>query len=184
MMGGVSAGRPAARDRGRLLASGAAIIVVVDLVGYIAWLRAQGSDDGSNRVYFIVAFLLVLALICAWAAIDTSPRRRPALFAFAVIGLLLTGVLGLFSIGLPLLLACGLMIAGALAPGRPPIRRAPVVGAAALLAAAALFTGMYATDLPARCPTQARNSSGGGTSLFHGSYTFTCVNRQLTLHAG
>lgn len=181
MLPNASVDAPVRRDPSRLVAAAAAIVILMDAVAYVALLRSQSGDDGSNRVYFIFGWMLIMAAASAWAAVTTSFPWRVPLVAFAASGLMATGVLGVFSIGLPLLLASGLMITGgalALSSGARPVL--PITGAAILLAVAALIAGLYWTDLPVRCPSGG--VSGGGSTMFHGSYSYTCAGDRFTLH--
>jgi hypothetical protein len=89
----------------RIMSAAAAAIALVMLVVYLAVIQAQ---EDSPAVWFVVA-LAVAGLLAAYGA---SRRFRPALLASGAL-LLVLGLLGILTIGLPLIVAGALAIAAA-----------------------------------------------------------------------
>src|ERR1700687_792257 len=92
----------------------ATVLVLIGDAGYVLIVATQGAyPPDAFTVPFLAGYWLVMAAML-WLSVLDRPRLatlRPALRAAAAAGLLITGVLGLFSIGLPM------VIAGALATG-------------------------------------------------------------------
>jgi hypothetical protein len=105
----MSFSRPAGWDP---LAATAAAITAVMTSLYLALIRRQG---GQPQVWFVVG-LTVAELLCLYGIVRAAPARRPALAASAAL-LLLFGLLGLLSIGLPFI-AAGVLAALAAGRGR------------------------------------------------------------------
>jgi len=94
-------GRPGAR-----LALAAAVVAIGTDVLYLAIIRSQGpGEPGDLTVPVVAAVILGLAVCAGVAAIASAPTTRKVLLSIATAGLFVMGVLGLFSIGLPLLVA-------------------------------------------------------------------------------
>jgi fucose 4-O-acetylase-like acetyltransferase len=94
-------GRPGAR-----LALAAAVIAVGTDVLYLLIIRSQDpGEPGDLTVPIVAAVILGLAVCAGVAAIASAPATRKILLSIAAAGLFVMGVLGLFSIGLPLLVA-------------------------------------------------------------------------------
>lgn len=91
-----------ARMRGTIepLALTAAIVAAVVAVFYV-WLTRQ---QGNQPLAWVLIVLIACAALAAYGAFWRVPHRRTALVP-AVIALTLLGVLGIFSIGLPVLAA-------------------------------------------------------------------------------
>jgi hypothetical protein len=144
----------------------------------VVWLATAHRDDTSSRPAFAMAYIALCGLfLILGAGVRAQPWRAMSL-AFATSGLLVLGVLAIFTIGDLLLLAA---VAAGIALGRSWNAPAPTA-LAALAAVALLAGGFYATDVPSTCP--GPNTSGGGTTMFHGSYTYVCENGVMRLHAG
>lgn len=152
------------------------------------WLKL-GQGNGPFDVYtvlFVAAYLMVMATLLLISLIRLRrPGWRMPLRAAAAGGLLVLGILAIFSIGLPL------VIAGAMATGAT-VRtlRGPFVTpsslsavAAAVLAVVVLVAGFEVTERMIVCPAHG-SSSGGGTGPVTGPYYYDCVNGQLTFHPG
>lgn len=69
-------------------------------IGYARLTHARGD---APRAWFLLG-LLTAAALAGYAAVRTAPRRGDAIAASGVL-LILLGILGIFSIGLPVLLA-------------------------------------------------------------------------------
>ncbi len=121
--------------------------LVVDAV-YL-WIIFDQGDVESGRVAVVSVFILAvsaLAFVGAFAA-ALPARRRLVVFGAATGGLITAGVLGLFSIGLPLLvagMACGVAWArfarsvGPVPAGAPLLSALAAIGTGALLVAGIL----------------------------------------------
>ena len=154
---------------------------------YLVLVLGQGSVPSDVvTVAFVALYLAALAALLAASLLRSwSMVVRLSLRAAAAGGLLVLGVLAIFSIGLPLL------IAGAMATGATVrTRRGPVLGgssisavAAAALAVVVLVAGFEITERVIVCPAHG-SSGGGGTGLVTGPYYYDCVNGRLTFHSG
>jgi D-alanyl-lipoteichoic acid acyltransferase DltB (MBOAT superfamily) len=102
--------------RGMWLAVAAVAIVVCMFVLYLVLIAGQG-DLGVGRVWFVALMLTAAAACCLVAAVVRDDRIRPVAAWTGAGGLLSLGVLGIFSIGLPLLVAGILMVVAALRIG-------------------------------------------------------------------
>jgi len=104
-----------ARMRGTIepLALTAAILAAGTAVSY-AWLIRQ---QGNQPLPWVLIVLLVGALLASYGALWRVPFRRTALVP-AVIALTVLGVLGILSIGLPILASGILTLVSLLRPGR------------------------------------------------------------------
>lgn len=161
--------------------AGCILALVVDLI-YVLMLSAQGAGDGSFRPTFVAAYIGLLAVAAGAGALMHSRWVRAALLTGAAAGLGLLGLLSIFSIGLGLLLAGTLVTASALrtvrSSGRSRVAFASVCAGLTVMVGV-LGAGLYATDLPVACPSA--NAQGGGNSMFHGSYSFTCHNGRMNI---
>jgi hypothetical protein len=102
------AGVVAIRGRpGAAFAAAAAVVALATDVLYLVIIRSQGEQDPGEWVTVAVVALVILGLACCAgaAAVATRPATRKVLLAVAAVGLLVLGVLAIFSIGLLLLLA-------------------------------------------------------------------------------
>ncbi len=91
----------------------AAVVSSLTVVGYLALIAAQGEDDWTV-VWLIAASILVGTAAAALASTVFRGRPRRLLLTLAAADHLVLGFLAIFSIGLPLLVASGLSVAGAL----------------------------------------------------------------------
>ena len=171
----------------RLMAWIALILVLATDAAYIVLIRGPGAGaPDAYTVPFVAGYLLVMAalLISSLARLPRSAWRMP-LRAAAAGGLLVLGVLAIFSVGLPL------VIAGALATGAtvrtlrgPQVTKASLSAiAAAVVAVVVLVAGFEITQRVIVCPATG-TSGGGGTGFVTGPYYYDCVNGQLTFHSG
>lgn len=81
------------------------MLAVATLVGYLAVLRQQGGDPAA----WFLALVVLGAVAAGYACLRRARHRRPALVAAAAL-LTPAGLLGILSVGLPLLLAGGLCL--------------------------------------------------------------------------
>jgi prepilin signal peptidase PulO-like enzyme (type II secretory pathway) len=162
----------------------AAVIAAADDILY---LGAASSDAQFLRVPFVAGFIALMAICAALSARASATRWRPLLLGISTAGLLLLGIIGIFSIGLPLLLAGLLALVGLIIslsrPGSAPERSgraaAGMVAGGALLAVVVLLGGFILTELALRCPAHGV-TGGSGSSLFGGS-AYSCDNGKLTI---
>jgi hypothetical protein len=101
------------------VAAAAAAIAAVMTVLYFALVRHQGNHPAA----WFVSALIAAALLSLYGAFRAAPARRLALAAAAVT-LLVLGLLGLLSVGLPIA-AAGVLALVAAARGQAPITRPP-----------------------------------------------------------
>jgi len=124
----------------------AGITVLVDIV-YVLIRRSQ--DEGfTSRAVFIAVHMLVLAAILVLARRVDNPFARAALLAAGANSLILVGFLGLFTIGLPLLIA-GLILMptlGRVLAEMPQPTGPAIVGLATLIGAGVMIAGLLATQ--------------------------------------
>jgi hypothetical protein len=163
-------------------------LVLADVIAYLLLIRFQGDfPPDAFTVPFVAGYMLLMAIVL-WLSLFDGPRLvvlRPALRACAAAGLLVLGVLGLFSIGLPLGVAGVLaMVAAIGALAGPHLRRAALSEiAAALIAVIVLAGGFELTQRWILCPPSG-TMSGSGYGLIGGGYHYECVNGRLTYSAG
>jgi Na+/melibiose symporter-like transporter len=93
-----------------IMSSALAALMVI----FYVWLIRQEPDQ---PVWWFVATLTVGALLAAYGAFLAAPWRRPALGVSALV-LLVLGILGIFSIGVPILVAGVLSMLAASRPVR------------------------------------------------------------------
>jgi hypothetical protein len=94
---------------GTRLALAAALVAVSTDALYLAIIRAQAPGEPGDWVTVTVVASVILALaVCAGVAAVSAaagPAIRRALLLIATVGLFVMGVIGILSIGLPLLAA-------------------------------------------------------------------------------
>jgi hypothetical protein len=171
----------------RVMVMIAFVIVLVTDVGYVLLIRTQQPyPPDAFTVPFVAAFLALMAAMLGVSLLDSGPivRLRPALRAGAAAGLLVLGVLALFSIGLPLVVA-GALATGAALRSLVGRRRTAVVAEfiAAVLVLVVLVSGFEVTERLIVCPAIGE-SGGGGPGFVTGGYHWECVNGQLNMHSG
>ncbi len=165
----------------------AIVIVAVTDLGYVAiiWSQESNPSDGF-RVLFVAVYLALMAVMLGISLLDRQliVRLRPALRAGAAAGLLVMGILAIFSIGIPIVVA-GALATGASIRSLAGLRRRAVITevGAAVLAIAVLVAGFETTERLIICP--ARGLSGGsGYGLISGGYHWTCVDGRLEFGSG
>jgi len=168
----------------RWLAGVAAIIAAVVDVLYYGFVNHQGGPLGW-RVAFVATFIALLAITAALSTRTSATPWRPALLALSAVGLLSMGFIGIFSIGLPLLvagaLACVALILSLIAARQPA--GSLKAGAGALLALAIFLGGFEVTEHAIACPAKGVET-GSGSGFLSGPYHYTCVNGKLTMYPG
>jgi hypothetical protein len=158
----------------------ASVAAAVDVL-YLEIVGSQGSNPQYLRVPFVAAFIALTA-ICAALSSLASARWRPPLLGFSAAGLLLVGFFAIFSIGLPLLIAGLVALAGLIAEVRGSFRKGAsgVAAGGGVVAVIVLLAGFSLTELAIRCPASGVES-GSGADLLTGSYQYTCDNGTLTI---
>ena len=167
---------------------GAAIIAAADDALYLGIVGTQGSNPQFLRVPFVAAFIAAMAICAALSSRASALRWRSLLLGVSAAGLILLGFFGIFSIGLPLVVAgvlASLGLISALGNARSSGEtsgKAAVATAAggAALAVVVLIAGVSLTELALRCPSNGMET-GSGATLFGGSYQYGCDNGKLTI---
>lgn len=137
------------------------------------------------RQTFVAAFIAVMVIAAALALRPSAASWRTVLLGLSSIGLLAIGYVGIFSIGLPLLLAglavLGVLIGSLVASPQPAgVLRA---GAGGLLALVIFVGGLELTAQAISCPAVGFEG-GSGSSLLRGPYHYLCVDGKLTVRPG
>lgn len=172
----------------RFLTWFALVVTLATAIAYALLVRAQGGYGGLDvlTVPFVTAYMLLMGALLAASLQRRLPARlRMPLRAAAAGGLLVLGILALFSIGLPL------VIAGAMATGAtvrtlrgPHLTSVALIAVAgSLLAVAVLVAGFEATQRYIVCPAQG-TYGGGGSGFVSGPYHYECVDGKLTFRSG
>jgi hypothetical protein len=170
-------------------AVGAAVIAVADDAFYLGVLNTQGgSNPQFLRAPFVAAFIALMAIFAGLSTRASAARWRPLLLGISAAGLLLLGFFGIFSIGVPLMVAgvlASLGLINALGParssGEPSGKASAAVAAGgAVLAVVILLVGLSLTELAIRCPANGIESGSGGV-LLGGPYQYSCDNGKLTI---
>lgn len=171
----------------RLMVQVPIVITVLTDAAYVVLISSQGPRAPDVfTVPFVAGFIALMAVLLGLSLFENRllVRLRPALRAGAAAGLLVLGVLGLFSIGLPLL-AAGFVATGAAVRtlvGRGVPGVVWEVGAT-LLVIAILVTGFEVTARLIVCPPNG-SMSGGGPGFVTAGYHYECVNGRLYMHSG
>lgn len=166
----------------------ALVVVLATDVAYLLVIRAQNVQDSPTPsiVPFIAAYLAVIAALLAASLLRwLSPALRLPLRAGAAGGLLVLGVLSLFSIGLPLVVAGAMATVATVRKLRGPHLTSSSLWSvgAAVIAVAVLITGFEVTERMIVCPAHG-SSGGGGTGFVTGPYYYDCVDGRLSFHSG
>lgn len=169
------------------MAWGALTLVVLEDVAYILLIRSQADlPPDAYTVPFVAGYLVLMAaFLAASLAGLPNPIWRMPLRAAAAGGLLVLGIIAVFSIGLPLVFA-GILATGAAVrtlQGRIWTRVGLSGVAAAVAAVVVLVAGFEVTERMIVCPSSG-NASGGGTGFVTGPYHYDCVDGQLRFHTG
>jgi hypothetical protein len=168
---------------------GAAVIAAAVDVLYLGVINTQGgSNPQFLRAPFVAAYIALMAICASLSSFASAARWRTLLLGISVAGLLLLGFFGIFSIGLPLMVAgvlASLGLINALGPARSSGERsrkasAAVAAGGAVLAVVVLLLGLSLTELAIRCPANGVED-GSGATLLGGSYQYRCDNGKLTI---
>src|SRR5258708_18458185 len=135
---------------------------------YLLLILGQGGAQADIvTVGFVASYLVLLAaLLAASLSRRWSAVVRLSLRAGATSGLLVLGVLAIFSIGLPLLIAGAMATGATVRTLRGPFLTASSLSAvaAAAVAVVVLVAGVVVTERPIVCPTHgSARSRGPGT---------------------
>jgi hypothetical protein len=165
----------------------ALVMVAATDFGYLLIIRRQEeSPPDAFTVPFVAAYLALMAALLAVSLVDrpVTARLRPALRAATAGGLLVMGVLALFSIGLVIVLAA-VIAAVAAAMSVSSFRVAVLVSqvAAAFVAVAVLVAGFEVTERLIVCPAHG-TMGGSGPGLVTGGYHYDCVDGRLYMYSG
>lgn len=169
----------------------ALVIVLATDAAYLSLVRGQTNGvDGqvldAFTLPFVAGYVLAMAALLAaslvrwWSAAARMPLR-----AAAAGGLLVLGVIAIFSIGLPLVIA-GAMTAGATVRTLrgPQLTKSSLSAVvAAVVAVVVLVAGFEVTERMIVCPVHG-SMSGGGSGFITGPYYYDCFNGQLSFHSG
>ncbi len=130
--------KTARERRSRLLALLGCMTVVATFVAYAAMLQQQANVDEGRAVglfgnlqgapTWVLAALALAAALDAVATVLQCGRRRRLLLAVAATVLTGLGLLAIFSIGLPLLLAAGMTVGAATSDVGNADHRNPAAG--------------------------------------------------------
>ena len=174
----------------RLLVAVPIVVVIVMDALFVAIAVNQNSLDHAPPEKFIFPFsgaylgvmavLLMVSLMPRW----TAPVRT-ALRAAAAGGLLVLGVVAMFSIGLPLVIAGAMATAATVRTAsrhRVMWSSLSAVGAA-MIAVTILVVGFEVTQRLIVCPEHG-TIGGGGSGFVTGPYYYDCVDGKLTFHSG
>ena len=173
----------------RLGVAAALIAGTVDVL-YLGYVSSQGAGDPQFlRVPFVALFIAVMAICAALSARTSAARWRPLLLGASAAGLLLLGYFGIFSIGLPLLVAGAFALVSLVGTltleGGPPAGSGKAAGAGmaaagAVLAVVVLVAGFSVAERAIRCPASGIES-GSGPGVLGGSYEYSCNYGKLTI---
>lgn len=191
---------PLIRDKRAPRGSGFASAALALATGVLYLLIIQRQDGFlESRVVFVATLIGLFALASYLGVVIPSRKLRPLLLSGAAIGLLLLGVLGIFSIGLPLLFAA--LFAGVAVVGE--VKRSPDVrktlafsSLGAVLAGLFVIAAFFVSRPPlVRCDDEAVVTSSevvrtmgsvqdnqriGTITLRDGSvFSYTCENGKL-----
>jgi hypothetical protein len=166
----------------------AAVGVLVGDAAYLWLISTQGAlPPDAFTVPFVAGYLALMAAMLGLSLMRVSMlvKLRPAFRAGSAAGLLVLGVLALFSVGLPFVISGGLATGAAVRTlaGRP--RRQAVITevAAAVIALVVLVAGFEVTERLIVCPAQGV-SGGSGYGIVSGGYHWQCVDGRLTFGSG
>ena len=172
----------------RTLVLVAALGVVVGDAAYLWLISTQGAlPPDAFTVPFVAGYLALMAAMLGLSLTRPSilVRLRPAFRAGSAAGLLVLGVLALFSVGLPFVISGALATGAAVRTlaGRPRRKTVITEVAAAAVALVVLVAGFEITERLIVCPAQG-TSGGSGYGLVTGAYHWQCVDGRLTFASG
>src|SRR2546421_12593349 len=131
----------------------AAVIAGTVDVLYLGFVNSQGAGDPQFlRVPLVATFIALMAICAALSSRASAAPWRPLLLGASAAGLLLLGYFGIFSIGLPLLVAGALALVGLIGTlsleGGPPAGSGKAVAAGMAAAGAGLAGVVLRAGLP------------------------------------
>jgi hypothetical protein len=88
----------------------AGVIGLTDGIGYLVLINRQGEGESSVVVPFVFTLIAVATVGAFWGVITSPGRTASIMLTSSTILFFLLGVLGIFSIGLPLLVASALSL--------------------------------------------------------------------------
>ncbi len=165
----------------------AVLLLVATATGYLGIVAIQGGPPPDNflTVPFVAGYLALMALLLAASLSGAAPiaLMRPALRAAPAAGLMVLGVLAIFSIGLPVLIAPSLATAATVVTFVTQPARGAVVAAvvAGLISVAALLAGLEFTWHYVVCPPTGL-TAGTTAGIFIPSYSYECSYGHLTIN--
>ncbi|HEV2035848.1 MAG TPA: hypothetical protein VGU71_16920 [Candidatus Dormibacteraeota bacterium] len=172
----------------RTLVLVAAVGVLVGDAVYLWLISTQSAyPPDAFTIPFVAGYVALMAAMLGLSLMRAPllVKARPAFRAGSAAGLLVMGVLALFSIGLPFVISGGLATGAAVRTlaGRP--RRQTVITevAAAVIALVVLVAGFEVTERLIVCPAHGV-SGGSGYGLVTGGYHWQCVDGRLTFASG
>jgi hypothetical protein len=165
----------------------AVVIVLATGIAYSLLTRSQRSASLDVLIVpFVTAYIFLMAALLALSLTgELRAGLRMPMRAAAAGGLLVLGILSLFSIGLPL------VVSGALATGatvralrEPRVKSGMLTAAgAAVLAVALLVAGFEGAERYIVCPSTG-SAGGAGAGLVSGPYYYDCIDGRLSFHSG
>ncbi|HEY0830887.1 MAG TPA: hypothetical protein VGE99_07065 [Candidatus Dormibacteraeota bacterium] len=165
----------------------ALVFSLATATAYLLLVLGQGGAPSDIfTVVFVASYLAALAALLAASLLRRwSVAVRLSLRAAAAGGLLVLGVLAIFSIGLPLLIAGAMATGATVRTQRGPFLAKSSISAvgAAAVAVLVLVAGFEATERVIVCPAHG-SSGGGGSGLVTGPYYYDCVEGKLSFHYG
>jgi hypothetical protein len=164
------------------------VVIVMDAL-YVAIAVNQNSLDHAPPEKFIFPFIGAYLAVMAVLLIASLIRRwsapvRTAMRAAAAGGLLVLGVLAMFSIGLPLVIAGAMATVATVRTAsrhRVMLSSLSAVGAA-MIAVTILVVGFEVTERLIVCPEHG-TMGGGGSGFVTGLYYYDCVEGKPIFHS-
>lgn len=164
------------------------VLAVATDAAYLAIIYNQRTQDGPPpgdviTVPFVASYI-ALTVVMLWVSLQTrAVLVRSVLRSGAAAGLLVLGVLGAFSIGLPLLIAGVVAVVATVitVTGAPSVHVIGSASAAAVLAVAVLLVGFELTARVIVCPDSG-SSSGAWNGMLTRGFTWDCVGGRLIIH--
>jgi|ERR1017187_113136 hypothetical protein len=166
----------------RIAALGGGLILIADCV-YLWLISQQGASDGTLRAPFVAAYLAACGIAALVGAAVPWTAARMTLLSFSAAGTVVFGVLGIFSIGLLLLVVAVPVVVAAVRCRLQPTARLAAALVGGMAALALIVVGLSATEVPVSCPATG-DSGGSGAGFLTGDYSWTCSNGKLTTGTG
>jgi hypothetical protein len=170
----------------RVLVAVPVVCLAALIAAYLAILKGQGDPPTADvlTVPFVAGYLALMAGLLLVSLLNARwiVALRPALRAGPSAGLLLFGVLALFSIGLPIVVLAGFATAATVLtlvakPSAAAIGMAVLAGVVSVALAVGGFEFAWHYLV---CPPTGQ--SGGTTAGFFDSISYECNDGTLTVH--